>query len=75
MTRRIALEIKKKIFDILKDKEISIRELETKVDTNHKTTLAQLQELEYLGFVKITKHEKSEANGRPFTSVKLIKKP
>lgn len=73
MKRRIALDIKKEILKLLKEKEMSLRELETKVNTNYHTIKTQVKELEYLGFVKTTKHDKSDANGRPFISVKLVK--
>jgi predicted transcriptional regulator len=76
MSRRKALDIKKEIIKILKSgKEISMQKLERKVNTNHFTIKEQIKELEYFGFVKTTKHEKSKANGRPFTTVKLVKKP
>jgi len=74
MPRRKALDIKKEIIKILKaSNEISIQKLERKVNTNHLTIREQIKELEYFGLVKTTKHDKSEANGRPFTTVKLIK--
>ena len=37
MVRRTALDIKKEILDLLKQKEMSLRELESKVDTNFLT--------------------------------------
>ena len=73
MKRRIALDIKKKILFLLKEKEMSLRELETKVNTNFNTIKAQVKELEYFGLVRVIKHDKNEINGRPFTSVKLVK--
>lgn len=73
MSRRTALDIKKEILNLLKCKERSLRELESKINTNFQTIKTQVKELEYLGFVKIIKHEKSDINGRPFTIVKLLK--
>jgi predicted transcriptional regulator len=73
MKRRIALDIKKKILKLLIEKEMSLRELESKVNTNSKTIKTQINELEYFKLVKVIKHEKSKINGRHFTSVKLIK--
>jgi predicted transcriptional regulator len=73
MSRRTALDIKKEILNLLKHKERSLRELESKINTNFQTIKTQIKELEYLGFVKTIKHEKSDINGRPFTSVKLLK--
>jgi predicted ArsR family transcriptional regulator len=70
--RRKALDIKKKILEVLKkEKELSLRDLDIKVNTNSKTIQAQIEELEWFGKVKVTKHPKSKTNGRPFTSVKL----
>lgn len=74
MARRTALDIKKEILKLLKEKEVSLRELETKVNTNFQTIKTQIKELEYFGFVKVIKHEKNEVNGRSFTSVKLTNK-
>ena len=73
MIRRIALDIKKEIIKLLKQKEMSLRELETKVNTNYQTIKTQIKELEYLGFIKTIKHERSDKNGRPFTTAKLVK--
>jgi DNA-binding Lrp family transcriptional regulator len=72
--RRSALEIKKKILDVLsKNGELSLKELDIKVNTNNKTILAQVRELEYFDKVIVTKHKRSEKTGRPYTTVKLKK--
>jgi predicted transcriptional regulator len=71
MKRRKALEIKKQILDLLKQKERSLRELETKVNTNYQTIRTQIKELEFLGFVTLVHHKKNKKNGKPFTTVKL----
>ena len=71
MSRRIALDLKKKILEFLKQGKMSVRELETKVNTNHNTMIAQLKELEYFGLVELVKHKKSEKNGRAYTIVLL----
>jgi len=74
MERRGGLEIKKKILKILKEnKEVSLGELERKTNTNNLTILNHIKELEYFGFVKTIKYDKSKHTGRPFTRVKLIK--
>ena len=71
--RRKALEIKKKILDVLKKEgELSLRELDIKVNTNSETIRTQTEELEFFGKVKITTYPKNEVNGRPYTTVKLI---
>jgi predicted transcriptional regulator len=70
--RRKALEIKKKILEVLKkEKELSLRELETKVNTNDKTLKTQIDELEFFGKVIKIKHDKNDVNGRPFTTIRL----
>lgn len=70
--KRKPLEIKKKILQILKEsKELSLRELDIKVNTNYQTIRDQIEELEFFGLVEVIKHKKSEKTGRPFTSVKL----
>ena len=74
MKRRAGLEIKKKILQILKEKgEISLGELERKTNTNNKTILNHIKELEFFEKVEIFKHNKSKKTGRPYTSVKLKK--
>lgn len=72
MSRRKALDIKKEILRVLKKNgELSLRELDIKVNTNYKTIRDQIKELEFFGEIEIIKHEKSEKTGRPYTSVKL----
>jgi len=71
MARRTGLDIKKAIIKALKEKECSLRELETKVDSNYLSIKAHCKELEYFGFVEIIEHNKSENTGRSFTTVKI----
>jgi predicted transcriptional regulator len=71
MVRRTALDIKKRILEILKNGAITPRDLETKINTNNKTIQTQLKELEFFGRVKIETYSKSEKNGRAFSLVKL----
>lgn len=71
--RRKALDIKKKILEVLKKEgEISLRELDIKVNTNSFTIRTQIEELEFFGKVKIIDHSRSDVNGRPYKTVKLI---
>ena len=71
MKKRKPLDIKKKILQVLKDnKELSLRELDIKVNTGYQTIKDQIEELEFFGLVEIIKHKKSEKTGRPYTSVK-----
>lgn len=70
--KRKALDIKKKILGILqKEKELSLKALEIKINTGSQTVQTQLEELEFFELVEITKHKRSEKTGRPYTSVKL----
>ncbi len=71
--KRSSLEIKKEILKLLRGKEMTLRLLEKKVDTNPNTIRTQIKELEHLGFVEVIEHEKSTHTGRPFRTVKLIK--
>ena len=75
MKRRIGLDIKKKILQILKQEgEVSLGELERKTNSNNLTILSHIKELEFFGKVEVIKHKKSEKTGRAFTSVKLNNK-
>ncbi len=70
--RRKALDIKKKILEVLKkEKELSLRELETKVNTNNKTLKTQIEELEWFEKVIAKKYSRNCKNGKPFTTIRL----
>ncbi len=71
MARRTALEIKEQILNLLKQGEKSLRELETKINTNYQTIRTQVKELEFFGKVIIIPHKKNKQNGRPYTTIKL----
>ena len=74
MKRRV-LDIKKAILKVLKkEKELSLKALEIKVNTGSQTLQTQIEELKFFGVVKIIKHSKSEKTGRPYTTIKLTKK-
>jgi len=76
MTKRKPLDIKKEIISILKkEKVISVKKLERKVDTNYQTILNNCEELEYFGFVKIKSTMEGSINGREYLIVELIKSP
>jgi len=69
--KRKPLDIKKAILKVLKQHgEMSLRELDIKVNTNYQTIRDQIEELVYFGVVEIIKHEKSDKTGRPYTTVK-----
>ncbi len=74
MRKRKPLEIKKKILEVLKkEKEISLRRLDIKVNTSYQTIKNQIEELIFFGLVEIIKYPKNEKTGRPYTTVKLKK--
>ncbi|MCW8966666.1 MAG: hypothetical protein OQK82_08290 [Candidatus Pacearchaeota archaeon] len=69
--RRRPLEIKKKIISLLKSGEMSLRQLESKVNTSNQTIKNHLEELEYFRKIVFIKHAKNPKNGRPYTTVRL----
>ncbi|MFA5125391.1 MAG: hypothetical protein WC462_00105 [archaeon] len=71
MSRKTGLEIKKSIIRQLKKKECSLRELETKVNTNYLTIRAHCKELQFFGFIEIKQVQMNKRNGRPYTNVNL----
>lgn len=74
MPRKTGLNIKKEIIKVLKNKECSLRELETKLNTNYLTIRNHCRELEYFKIVELIKHKENKKNGRPYTTVRLISK-
>ncbi len=65
------LEIKQKIINTLKEKPISLRKLETKINTGYNPIKLHCKELEFLGIVKIIKTIKNSKNGRIYSIVEL----
>ena len=74
MSRKSGLDIKKAILEELKEKECSIRELETKTNTGHSSIKRHCEELAFLKIIELIHHNKSDANGRPYTTAKLLKR-
>ncbi len=70
MLKRSSFEIKKKILELSKS-EKTLAELERKINTNFNTIKSNCKELEKFGFIKITKENKHEKNGRPFFKIKI----
>lgn len=67
--RRNAIDIRKDILLLLKqNKELSLRKLESKVNTNPKTIKRQVEDLESLGFVKTVKYGSHPRNKKPYTA-------
>ncbi len=73
MSRKNGLIIKKKILELLRQKECSLRELETKINTNNLTIKNHLKELEFLKIVELAHNKKNSKNGRPYTTASLTK--
>jgi len=71
MALRSGLDIKKEIIGILRKNNVSLRKLETKLNTNNKTILMHIRELEFLGVVKITKTKEGSRNGKAYSIVEL----
>lgn len=53
--------------------EISLRQLETKTDTNNITILKHVKELEFFGRIEVIRYAKNPKTGRPSTTVKIKK--
>lgn len=69
--RRRPLDIKKKILSLLKNGELSLRQLESKVNTSNQTIRNHIEELVFFEKVELTRYDKHPKTGRPYTAVKL----
>lgn len=65
------LEIKKKIINALREKPISLRKLETKLNIGYNPIKLHCSELEFLGIIKITKTKEGSRNGRAYLLAEL----
>jgi len=71
MSRKSGLDIKKAILNQLRKKECSLRELETKTNTGYLPIKKHCEELAFLKIIELIHHNKSDANGRPYTTVRI----
>ena len=71
MGYRTGLEIKKIILDQLANRPHVLSELERRVDTNDRVLRRHLEELEYLGVVRLTTPPRHARTGRPYTTVAI----
>jgi len=71
MGYRTGLEIKKAILAALREGEMKLKQLERRTGADSRTLERHLSELEFLGFVEIDTHAKSEWNGQPYRVVRL----
>lgn len=69
--RKSGLDIEKEILLLLNEKERSLREIETRLNTNYNTVRAHCKVLEYFGMVESVRHKKNDVNGRPYTTVRI----
>lgn len=75
MRIRSSLTIKKQIIAMLRDKPCVLSRIERRLGLSSATLRRHLEELEYLGIVKITAFKRSPKTGRPFTTVELLRDP
>jgi DNA-binding HxlR family transcriptional regulator len=71
MGDRTGLEIKREILRLLKPKECVLSQLERKINTSGQVLKQHLEELEFLGIVRLSKHGESPKTGRPYTTAAL----
>jgi len=65
------LDIKKRIIQTLKEKSISLRRLETKLNIGYNSLKLHCKELEFLGILKLTKTVENSRNGRSYAIATL----
>ena len=65
--RRSAIQIRKEILKLLsKNKELSLRHLDVKINTSSETIRNQVKDLESLGFVIIKEYKSHPQNKKPY---------
>lgn len=73
--KRKPLEIKKEIIKILnQEKNISVKKLERKINTNYQTIINNCKELEYFGILKMKKTKEKSLNGREYLIIERVQK-
>lgn len=71
MVRKSGLVVEKEILLALSSGEKSMRELERVVNTNYATIRAHCNVLSFYGLIAVVDHQRSDANGRPYTTAEL----
>jgi len=74
MSKRTPYEVRKSILRILKEKPLSLTQIQTKLSTNYDSVKKNCSELAEYEQVEVTKHDKHSKNGKPYYIVKLTKK-
>lgn len=69
--KRNSQKIKKEILAELKKGELTLAQLERRINTGFRTIKQNCEELEEFGLIKKTKIEKHPKNGKPFYKIKL----
>lgn len=70
--KRSFVDVRKSILKTLKrEGELSLRSLETKVNTSSETIKLHVADLEELGFVEVKQHKAHPLNNRPYTTCKI----
>ena len=70
--RRTAIQIRKEILKLLKqNKEISLRRLESKINTHFETIKRQIKDLESLGFIILKQYLAHPRNKKPYQTCKI----
>jgi predicted ArsR family transcriptional regulator len=71
MAKKGMMQIQQGILEALREGPCSLRELETRLNTNYNSIRAHSRLLAFYGCVDIEEHERSEANGRPYTTLQI----
>ena len=71
MPRKTGLDIKRAIMEKLKEKECSLRELETKTNTGYSSIKTHCKELAFLKIIELKTYKENKKNGRPYTTAKI----
>ncbi len=71
MARKGGLDIEQGILVLLAEEERSMRELETRLNTNYASVRAHCRVLAFYGMIALVEHARSEANGRPYTTARI----
>ena len=75
MSKRKPYEVRKSILKILlKEKTLTYTKIQTKLSTNYDSVKNNCEELAVYEFVKITKGERHDKNGKPYFDVEITPK-
>ena len=73
--RRTFLQIRKEILrTLIKNGELSLRQLDRKVNTSSETIRRQVKDLESLDFVVVKHYKSHPKNKKPYTTCRITEK-